>query len=609
MEQNTSSKTIPGQYQWWRHLFNVDKVKRKVHLFKKPPLPEPSHTTEGPAWSATANETPPKSSNPDHDRGGGQKADPCTPFQDGAKPTLLHFILQHGHLKESEYYKMGFENGKDMGMFTDAVAGIESYFDALIISGEQAKQVFGGEIFTAKKELDDLEKEIEGLEEDLDEKKESSTAWQISNEIKRIREKIDVHLRSKFQDDFVQRYKEVVESYFEEERAQIDALRAERERLKQNLVELVEGAKARMIDLLNNDFKYSAKRQGRRQNQNADDSTQEFSIKEQIEQIRNAYDAAGLALSELSNRILDNLREKQELLFERLVKEEEALKKEPLQIPRRPRLWSLFLAFIVIITGELFVLSHITTRVLKMDPTMVSGIFGDNSLLFRVSVITFVLAYPTALGMIIKFYVSNKKIERGILINRLIRWIGIIGLITIACLAILNANSILKDQLLEGIPNVVSGFIYTLVFFGITTIFSVIAGILYVEFMEGYELFRNARKEPIQRVEDKDTFVVDYEQQIQKKRLELEKLRCNLDEKKSRKYSLQGMANVNLDEWDVKGALEKLKVAACHAFKYGYQRGLDETLKEKEHDPEVLLTILTARRIVQHHLKLFEKDN
>lgn len=588
---------------WWRFISNQEKLRTSW-------VPPFIHTT---AESASAKGSQAKSNNEEEQPRLGAAVLPPPNVSSAESPntkeTLLKAVLSHAHLQDSEYYKMGYANGLDMGYFKDALAGIEAYFDALIASGEQTKQIFGGEIVVASKELEDLEKEIIQLEEDLDEHNEHSTAWQICNEIKLIREKVDVHLQSKFKDDFVRKHKAIIESYHEEERAQIEALRGERERHKVGLVDLIEQAKQRMLDLLKNEVQFRIKKKGtKKKSSNVEEEEEENNIVENIQQISEAYSETAIALNDLSDNIFGAMHEKHELLFERLAKEEEAIKKEPLQVPRRPRLWSLLMAFFVIIMGELYILSHLTTKVLEMDPGLITNLFGGGSFLtisfFRFAVLAFFIAYPTALGMITKFYISHHKRDRSTAINNLILWVGIIAIAMIASIAILNPGFLQNPPVI--LSSTAKWIGYSIIFFGITSIFSVVAGILYVEFMEGYELFRNARKESLFGVKDQDSFVAQYEQQVQKKRLELERLQEQLITKKRRKYELQDIVNIDLVQWNVLETLGHLKRAACSAYKYGYQRGLDQALKNNEHDPEQLLKILTARRITKHHLKLFE---
>lgn len=473
--------------------------------------------------------------------------------------TLLDWLQNAANLSRSPFFKMGYKCGRDGSHHTHGTAAIESGFDALIKSADTLKEVFGKEIREAQHQLAYLQQEIARLDAAFDDQNPNSEAGRLRQEIQTLRDEINTHLQAQYNDRFVRDHEHIME---ERKQTELEFIAQMKERVMQKGAEL----------------------------NNITDSEERKEKEKELEQ-------------------------EQANVSKRYTKLAATHKSDVIAVPGSTRILLNAIFFLLVLGGEFFIIYHLTRQVLGMDAAFVGSENPAVKSLLANAVFLFCIAFPLALGVLVKYNIS-KASDRPKTTRRVLRVICSSSLLMIAGIAVLNPTflSHLPTETTDALHQTVEPallYIYALIFFGITLLFSGVAGILYVELIEGYEQFCNARKKSpfeVLSLTDDDRFVQQREQQIKEREEKLEQIQQKREQARQKVSESQGLASIDLSKWNLAETLEDLKKAAVAAFRFGYQYGLNELMNKKGHDPAALLDMAYARKIMKHYLKIFDEN-
>lgn len=472
---------------------------------------------------------------------------------------LLDWLQNAANLSRSPFYKMGYKSGLEGSHHAHGVEAIEGGFDALILSENQLLQIFGKEITEARLRIAHLEQEVATLDAHLDEQDPDSRAGRLRREIQMLHEEVNAHLQAQYNDRFVRDHDQIME---ERKKTELEFIAQMKERLRR---------KSEELDKTDDEDEREAKQR--------------------------------------------KLEREQENVSKRYTKLATANKSDAAAVPGAMRILLNLIFFLLVLGGEFFIIYHLTRKVLGMDEIAVAEQYKAVSRLLTNAIYVFCVAYPLALGMLVKNIIS-KSGDRAKTTRRILRLICAASLLMIAGIAVLNPSFLelpRQIQKLVGLENAGSALhaVYALIFFGITLLFSGVAGILYVEFIEGYEQYWNARKKSpfeILPLEEQDKYIGTREAEIQKREKEIAGLRQQREQARQKMSESQGLASMDLSNWHLADTLRELKKAAASAFRFGYQRGLSELLRKKDYDPATFLDMVYSRKIIKHYMKIFDEN-
>lgn len=526
-------------------------------------LPPRSRRNDEAKTSSTENST--DSSNKENETPqNGAPNENHAPPKDTEDPFQGHFSLKKmlawlhdaANISRSPFYKMGYKCGLDACHHNQGVAAIESGFDALIHSENKLREVFGAEIIEAQSQLEHLNQEVERLAADLDEQTPNSTAARLRQEIQTFKDEIKNHLSSQYNDRFVHDHQQIMEER------------------KQTELAFIAQAKERIL--------------------------------QKSEELKN------IATQKERARAIEELESEQANLSKRYSRLATAHKNENIAVSGSTRIIFNLIFFLLTLGGEFFIIYHLTRKVLEMDQVVLSS-NPTTKLILLNAIYVFCVAYPLALGILVKTIIS-KSSDRSAATRSILWVVGIASLLMIVGISVLNPTKLGDAEAQATLKDLIEPFLlylYALIFFGITLLFSSVAGMLYVEFIDGYEQFCNARKKSPFKflpLKDSDEFVDLREAEIIKREDKIEQLRGQKEKAHRRIGELQSTASINMEDWDLAATLESLKQAAANAFRLGHQRGLSDLMRKKEYDPAALLDMVYSRKVMRHYLKSFDEN-
>ena len=501
--------------------------------------------------------------------------------------------------KENQFYQIGERDGGDLVSIIDGLKMIEAYFNYLIQSSAQAKQFLNEEAIKAQVKRDIILENIEQLKIDADENIKGSKAFALRKNINALKAKKDRHQQIQYQDAYVHDINNIIKDWTEKEKIFAKGLSNDAEEARNEIRKLVRTINEKLIE--------------------GTESILDPLIEDpDAEQIINQF-------SNRSKKIIKLWRDTRKNIFNKVTKShekamnrfrhivEDIKRARMLAVPSRLRIINNMIIFSIVLLGEIFLIYGFTTETLGMDPTYLASRLGvDKDFLIK-TIFIFCIAYPLALGMLAK-----KIIRRNIrkVVETMTKSLVVVVLLLILSISILNALTIEsigpnEDLSLEEPTSFLGNLklvLYTIAFFGITTLFSIIAGSIYEEIISGYELYRNARKHNIFQRSSKSNYLKDCNQEIENNEKSIEKIKDKLEKKQEELVRLQGEASRDFTAWELGSALEELREASMNAYRRGYQRGLNNLLEKYQDEPERLLDRLYNRKIAASYIQLINQN-
>ncbi|MEM6630874.1 MAG: hypothetical protein AAF694_14430 [Bacteroidota bacterium] len=517
---------------------------------------------------------------------------------------LVQILFDSKTILDSEngsiFYNLGKKDGAELGDLNIGVRMIESYFNYLILSEEQTKQILSKEPNGADKRAQFLKEEIEKLKTHTDEQQSDSRAGILRAEIKDLKAQIEKHRKSQYQDSLVEDFNQSSREYRDNERLFSYSLQAEGYEGKQKINKIIHKAEEIIeseLDKLKNEPEINARKRSKKIK--AWERIFLDLISFWVSLRKGAYDYFDSRNREASARAKDLV--------------EEVKKGNTISTPSRFRVLSEMAFFCLILIGEIFLIYAFTKETLMMDPEDVSLPAGMRPVLY-VFLFIFCLAYPLGLGMVTKFYISRatdrKKASQRIV--SLLTWVAPILILSIAISNPLIVESLVSEIDIDQdqyswIPWV-KIIAYAFAFTGITVLFSTVAGILYVDMIQGYELYRNGKKHSVFQFFKKEAFIKNYEEEIDKKEQEIKLMKDELSSLQKEYQAAEGIASRDYSTWNLGLALEELREASISAYRRGFQKGVNDVLEKYKGNPEELLERYYNRKIVSHYLTLINQQ-
>lgn len=496
-------------------------------------------------------------------------------------PEFIRETIQ-SDIYDNKLYELGIEQGNLLIEKETQLKAIEGKYNGFIQFLQEAKRK---EVEKAKIEAEIIQKEVENLDIALNEFIEDSEISTLKKQIEKIEEQLKGYDEELYEDSFLTEASKLAEEEIKTEKNNIKLLLDEYNVLRETMAKEVKSIKFLLSDL-------------EKSNLTADQ--REGILKKIKSVIKEEYPLTISKLKDLEELAEDVLNIKGEQIENSYKYLDSYISQLKPKIFRRSQIIIYYLMSFIIFIGEFYLIYNFTTDVLMpaSKPNFIIDYFLNPIYL---AVIGFCIALPLAIGMIFKLFLKEyPQGERA----RFLRWwilfpLGVLAVIGLVAISIPNSIQILQES---GVPigtdgvngiETVFGFppneiklIGIMIFSPILTlILSIVGAVLFLYALEMHKDFSNAKKMSLLKIDWKwlKINVKSYKKSLEEKKENIAQKIEGLKLKQENKHRDLAEAKANCtshsDSDFYVGMVSNYKETAINYFIAGHERGVAETSK------------------------------
>ena len=526
---------------------------------------------------------------------------------------LLDRMREAYQIEDSSFEKQGYADGLKLGDPKLGEAQIKHIFQAGQTNEEALSRFLEAKIKAANQRKVELQNDIKRLKEDLDEKNPNSKAYVIEQRISeyqiKLQEDQEYYFKKMPENKQIER---ILKARIDNDLKQLGLQQTQQQMLFDELTSqfsiVSEGLKN---DLKNHSV--AKETQQKALNNGEGNHTQTPS------KIDNESHSNYLAKAKESMASLHDLYEssckslKQQNAGLRIWYNEiiEQLQEDLPKVPSRLYIWTIAIFLVIVLFGEIYLINEMTSKIFGVNPDG-NGIGFLPSQFYVTAHILFCIAYPISLGMVVKYFLSQKRTQDRKLYSfakNLFRLAGIL----IACVALLNVFG--KESVIETLESLKLEWDYEIflipvntgAFLGISCVFSFVSGFMFLDFFNAYDLYLDRWEvSPFEAkpAQTKDQKYFKNHQKVFKKAIKsLKKEKFHMVKELKEKEAL--LLNQETDiiclpkDWHFKSVWDHLKKASIAAYLRGYQKGRIERQEKSGYDD--LLDYYRKSKITQNY--------
>ncbi|MEO1382893.1 MAG: hypothetical protein AAFV78_06655 [Bacteroidota bacterium] len=520
----------------------------------------------------------------------------ATAFDDLALDVLIEHIRDASSIKSKIFEKMGYDDAMSMVDPQNGVEQIKATFKADQFREAALSSYFNSKTETAARKKAQLTDKIKELKQKLDVTEPDSDASLLQDKIRKNEEKLDTCFESHDKNrPTSQRFEDLLHERVDKELAhaesQYDLQKIEHKKMTAQLAKVtthVETELEKWFQLYDKEEIKTIKKKnwlGQEKEVKVDTSAERT---EKWNGFMERVNDTFATLGDMHQEVSESLEEQAESIRERYGKIAMQIRRDlpPVHSSMYLRVIGSFLLFVLF--GEVYLIFQMTTETL--------GIYADggsNPILgkrfYTIAHLLFCFAYPVALGMAVKYYLTYKKGFDG-LENRFVRTLLNICVVLIVSIGILNATGAVNlGEFFASLPN---SLLKALALIGISLVFTYTTGFMFIDFFEAYERYIDHwGKSPFGSQPEKGRYdqklnenVQRYQQTILEATQQWQELKDELKQTQEQLWRLEIDIIQPPKDWNFKGLLEELKQAALYAYIRGYDKGRYKVNEEKELD-------------------------